>query len=74
MPEKVVETTVEAVAPVVNAGTLDYKKVALIAGGVAIVGGCGFIAYRMIKKRKAEKEKIVIESPAETGTPEIPVE
>lgn len=66
MPAEVV-TTVEAAAevaaPVVNAGSLDYKKVALYAGGAIVVAGCGYLAYRAIKKRKAAKAVVVEVNP-----------
>jgi len=58
-----VETTAELAAPVVNAGTLDYKKVAMIAGGTVVVAGCAYLAYRAIKKRKAKKAETVEVNP-----------
>lgn len=72
MPTEVVtavETAAEVAAPVVNAGTLDYKKVALYAGGVVVIAGCSYIAYRAIKKRKAAKEVIVVNPEPEAEAP-----
>lgn len=77
MPAEVV-TTVEAAAevaaPVVNAGTLDYKKVALYAGGAVVVAGCGYLAYRAIKKRKAAKKEVIIVNPEPVSEAEAPAE
>lgn len=56
------ETVAEVAAPVVMATpTLDWKKVAIVGGSVAAVGVGGYICYRLIKKRKAEKEAIIVE-------------
>lgn len=66
MPAEVattVEAAAEVAAPVVNAGTLDYKKVALYAGATVVVAGCGYLAYRAIKKRKVAKKEVVIVNP-----------
>lgn len=62
MPEVVatVETAAEVAAPVVNTGTLDYKKVAIAAGITVAVAGCAFLGYRAIKKRKSAKTVVEI--------------
>lgn len=70
----VVETAAEAAVqagPVVNAGLLDPKKVAIAAAATVAVAGCGYICYRMIKKRKAEKAVEV--NPAPEAIVEDPV-
>ena len=68
----VVETAAEAAVqagPVVNTGLLDPKKVAIAAAATVAVAGCGYICYRMIKKRKAAKAVEV--NPAEEEIVEI---
>jgi len=67
--EAAAEAVVEAVTPAVNAGTLDYKKVALYAGAVIAIAGCGYLGYRAIKKRKAAKAVIVEVNPEPTEEP-----
>lgn len=78
MAAEVTVAAAEITAPVVSAGTLDYKKVALIAGGTVVAAGCGFLAYRAIKKRKAAKTTVievnpenVVEAPAEEPKEEV---
>ena len=51
----------EATVPVVNAGTLDWRKVALAAGGVVIVGVGTYFCIKAMKKRNMKKI-VVIES------------
>ena len=71
MPE-VTAVAAEVAAPVVEAGTLDYKTVAITAAGTVVVIGCGYLAYRAIKKRKEAKaaEIIVNPEPAPEAEPE----
>lgn len=55
------EAVAQVAAPVAtNAGTLDYKKVAIVAGGVVVVGVGTYFCVKAIKKRRVKKE--VIES------------
>ena len=63
MAVEAAETAAKVAAPVVTTGTLDYKKVALVAVGVTAVGVGTYFCIRGLKKRKANK--IVIESAAE---------
>ena len=72
--EAAAEAVVEAVAPAVNAGTIDYKKVAIYAGSVIVVAGCGYLAYRAIKKRKAAKAAIVEVNPELPEEPKVEIE
>jgi len=64
--EAVAAPVVEAVAPAVSAGTLDYKLVAITAVGTLAVTACAYFGYRAIKKRKAAKkeESIMKQAPA----------
>ena len=55
--EAVAAPVVEAVAPAVSAGTLDYKVVAITAAGTLALTACAYLGYRAIKKRKAAKKE-----------------
>lgn len=55
--EAVAAPVVEAVAPAVSAGTLDYKLVAITAAGTLAFVGCAYLGYRVIKKRVDAKKK-----------------
>ncbi len=64
--EAVAQAAAPIIEPAVKAGTLDYKKVAIAAGGVVIVGVGTYFCVKALKKRKAKK--IVLES---TKTPVV---
>lgn len=58
MPEvtmEAAEAIVETAAPVVTAGTLNWKKVAFVAGGILVVAGSAYACKKIIDKRKASK-------------------
>lgn len=58
MPEVTMEAATEAIveaAPAVTAGTLNWKKVALVAGGILVVAGSAYACKKIIDKRKAAK-------------------
>ena len=68
MPEVVttVETAAEVAAPVVNAGTIDYKKALCVAGVIVGVAASAYICKKIIDKRKEEKIVVTINpEPAE---------
>lgn len=70
MVAEVATAAAETVAPVVvKDGTLDWKKVAFVAGGILVVAGGAYCAKKMIDKRKANKA--LIESA--TKTEDVPV-
>lgn len=54
------EVVAETVAPVVNAGTLDPKKVTFVALGTVTVIIGSYICYRAIKKRQEAKTVVMI--------------
>lgn len=54
------EAVAQVAAPVATTGALDYKKVALVAGGVVVVSVGTYFCVKAIKKRRVKKE--VIES------------
>lgn len=67
--ESVAAPVVEAVAPAVSAGTLDYKLVAITAAGTLAVTACAYFGYKAIKKRKAaKKEEPVMDCVSEEPT------
>ena len=58
MPEVTMEAATEAIveaAPAVTAGTLNWKKVAFVAGGIHVVAGSAYACKKIIDKRKAAK-------------------
>ena len=58
----------------VTTGTLDYKKVAMIAGGIIIIGVSAYATKKLIDKRKAKKESVTIVVDGAEAVPEIQVE
>ena len=77
MPTEVTSTVVGAaeavgeavVAPAVASGTLNWKKVAFVAGGILVVAGSAYACKKIIDKRKAAK--IVEVNPAPEVVEEI---
>lgn len=58
MPEVTMEAATEAIveaAPAVTAGTLNWKKVAFVVGGILVVAGSAYACKKIIDKRKAAK-------------------
>lgn len=59
MPEVTMEAAAEAIVetatPAVTAGTLNWKKVAFVAGGILVVAGSAYACKKIIDKRKASK-------------------
>ena len=49
------EVVAETVAPVVDPGTLNWKKVAAVTATVVGVAACAYICKKAIDKRKANK-------------------
>ena len=78
MPETVAtvvetaEAVGEVVAPVVNPGTLDPKKVVIAAAATGAVVVGAYICYRAIKKRQ-EKKVVVEVNPEPAPVEEEPV-
>lgn len=68
------ETAVVNEAVSVTTGTLDYKKVAMIAGGILIIGVSAYATKKLIDKRKAKKESVTIVVDGSEAVPEIQVE
>ena len=54
METAVVNEAVKVAAPVAT-GTLDYKKVAMITGGILVIGVSAYATKKLIDKRKAKK-------------------
>lgn len=45
----------ETAAPAVTTGTIDWKKVAFVAGGVLVLAGAAYCTKKAVDKRKAKK-------------------
>lgn len=71
--EAVAEATapVAPIAPMIDPGSLDYKKVAVYALAGIGVAACGYAAYRIIKKRKADKVTVEVNPEQVEETEEV---